>query len=358
MAHVRLLSFVLGFCLFVPFGIARGQDEIRYTDRAAHKDVTASGTIVEEAPGHIVYKPAAGAGTKQISAADVIDVIYELSGTLKQAYRHALGDEKRTADPNAKDDDRQKTIADAIKNYQEILSSLTSDKYKSVRRHVQYKIARLLARQADDDPSQIDTAIEALQKFKKDHSDGWQISDAVRQLARLQIAKGDAAAAQKTFQELAAIPGIPEETQQECELQAADALILAKKYPEAEAKLHTLLRASSPDSPQATRIRISLAMCAGVAGKLTEATTQLEGIIAQTTDKTLKACAYNALGDCYRLSGHPKDALWPYLWVDVIYHQDRQQHVRALEQLAKIFDDQGDKARAKQFRDRLKRETK
>ena len=84
----------------------------------------------------------------------------------------------------------------------------------------------------------------------------------------------------------------------------------------------------------------------------------MEGIIAKTSDKELKALAYNTLGDCFRLNGRNRDALWPYLWVDVIYHQDRQEHIKAMEQLAKLFDELGDKTRAKQYRDRLKKETR
>jgi len=68
--------------------------------------------------------------------------------------------------------------------------------------------------------------------------------------------------------------------------------------------------------------------------------------------------AYNSLGDCYRLNGRPKEALWPYLWVDVIYHQDKQEHAKAIAQLAKLFDEQGDKARAKLYKDKLKRENR
>ena len=85
---------------------------------------------------------------------------------------------------------------------------------------------------------------------------------------------------------------------------------------------------------------------------------QLEAIISKTTDKKLLGLAYNALGDCYRLNNRNKDALWPYLWVDVIYHQDRQEHQKAMEQLARLFDEQGDKTRARQYRERLKRESR
>ena len=80
----------------------------------------------------------------------------------------------------------------------------------------------------------------------------------------------------------------------------------------------------------------------------------LRCIIAKTTDKDLKALAYNALGDCYRLNSQPKEALWPYLWVDVIYHQDRQEHAKAMAALAKLFEELGDAPRAKEYKDKLK----
>jgi lipopolysaccharide biosynthesis regulator YciM len=110
--------------------------------------------------------------------------------------------------------------------------------------------------------------------------------------------------------------------------------------------------------PQAERISVYRAECQGVSGKLPEAVAQLEGIIAKTSDKDLKALAYNALGDCYRLNNRPREALWPYLWVDVIYHQDRQEHLKAMADLAKLFAEQGDTARAKEYRDKLKREAR
>jgi lipopolysaccharide biosynthesis regulator YciM len=112
------------------------------------------------------------------------------------------------------------------------------------------------------------------------------------------------------------------------------------------------------DDLRATRARIYLARCLAGSGKLPEAVKQLEGVIAGTPDKTVKAVAYNALGDVYRSQGRGKDALWPYLWVDVIYHQNREEHLKAIEQLAKLFDEQGDKTRAKEYRDKVKRETR
>jgi tetratricopeptide (TPR) repeat protein len=344
--------------LFFASSIAYAQDEIRFADKTTHKETSVLGTILEESPSRLVYKPGTGAGTKEVPALDITDVIYELTGPLKQAYRRALADEKRAVDPTSKDEDRQKAGDEAIKEYQDILPSLTGERQKPLQRHVHYKIARLLARQAEDNAAQLDRAIDALQKFKKTFADGWQISDAARLLARMQVLKGDVLGAEKTYQDLAAIPGIPPEVQQECELRAVDALIQGKKYEAAETKLQALQRNVPSGSPQAARVRIYLVLCQGASGKMDEGVRQLEELIAQTADKDQKAVAYNALGDCYRLNGKPKEALWPYLWVDVIYHQDRREHLKAIEQLAKLFDDQGDKTRAKQYRDRVRRETK
>src|SRR5262249_36201669 len=114
----------------------------------------------------------------------------------------------------------------------------------------------------------------------------------------------------------------------------------------------------SANGPLAPRIAVYQAACLGASGKLTEAVAQLESIIAKNPDKEVKALAYNALGDCYRLNGRPREALWPYLWVDVIYHQDRQEHAKALAELARLFQEQGDPARVRKYKDKLKQEAR
>jgi len=335
---------------------AWSQDTIRYTDRKTMKEATATGTIAEESPSQVVYKPGATAGTKEIPALDILDVKYEVPGAAKLAYNRAAAEERLSADPTAKDADRKKSLGDAIKSYQEILPRLVEGKLKFAARHVQYKVARLLTRQAEDDSEQRAAAIEALSKFITQNPDGWQINQAARTLARLQLDKEDPAAAQKTYEDLAATPRIPDQVRKECDLLIAEALIRGKKFSEAQNKLETILHSVGADEVQATRVRIYLAGCLGASGKLPEAVAQLNGIIAKTTDKGVLSLAYNTLGDCYRLNKKNGDAVWPYLWVDVIYHQDREEHWKAMEHLAKLFDDLGDKSKAKQYRERLKKE--
>ena len=62
---------------------------------------------------------------------------------------------------------------------------------------------------------------------------------------------------------------------------------------------------------------------------------------------------YNTLGFCHAQAKRSKDAVWDYLWVDVIYDQNRQEHARALYHLAKLFAERKDDKKAQQFKVKL-----
>jgi tetratricopeptide (TPR) repeat protein len=355
MKHFFPAVFVVAI-LLVATKPAWAQDEIRYLDRTTKKEAIVTGSIQEETPAHIVFKSTGDAGSREVSASDVLDVSYDVPPAVRLIYGRAKTNERKSIDATGREADRRKALGDAVKDYQEMLPNLDGDRYRNAARHAHFKIARLVARQAEVNPEQIEPAIEALSQFKKNFADGWQISQAAKLLAHLQLLKGDAASAQRTYDELAAMPNTPKELHQECDLLSAEALIGARRFPEAQAKLEGLLKGLAADDPQVARIQIHLAECLGVSGKLSVAVARLQDIIAKSSDKDLIAMAYNALGDCYRLNGKPREAIWPYLFVDVVYHQDRDEHVKAMEQLAKLFDELGDKARARQYLDRLKRQ--
>jgi hypothetical protein len=340
MKQTVILILLLVGALHAGGGQARAQDEVRYHDPAAKKEMVAPGTIQEESPAGIVFKPAVGA-SREIPAGEIVDVNYDVPAALTLEYRHARADERRNP-------------AEALKDYQELLPKLAGEKYARAARHIQFKIAMNLARLAEEDPARTALAIEALERFKKEQAGSWQLLPCARALARLKLQNGDSAGARRTFEELAAVPGISNEVKQEADLMAVEALISGKQIAEAQKRLQALSSSVPTDSSQAIRVRIEQAHCLGASGKMDEAAKQLETLISQTEDKNLKARAYNVLGDCYQQNAREKDAMWAYLWVDVIYHQDRREHVRAMEQLAKIFDDQGNKERARIYHDKLK----
>jgi tetratricopeptide (TPR) repeat protein len=331
------------------------QDTIRFVERATKETVSASGAILEESPAQVVCK-LAGSAVKNIPASDILDIVYDVPASVRLSYRSAIAEERKLSDPATKEEDRKKAFSEALRSYREIQPRLAGEKSKFVERQVQFKIARLLAWWSEEDRGQSEAAVATLMRFLKEHGDGWQVSHAAKLLAEIQLDAGNVEGARKTYQDLAATPQIPAEVQEDCEFGIVDALIRAKKLAEAEARLQALLKRAPPDSPRAHRVSIYGAKCHGASGKLAEAVAQLESILAKTNDRTLKAAAYNALGDCYRLNRKPREALWPYLWVDVIYHEDRREHARAMAELAKLFEEQGDAARVKEYRDRLRRE--
>lgn len=344
----RLLSMSLVGALLLTSGAARAQDEVTYFDRATKKEDRVSGTIQQENPGKVTIKPVTGA-TRDVAAQDVRDVLYNLSAVEKNEYRGAAAREA-AAEKEAKPDQRKKDLGEALTRYQALVPKV---KGEAVKRHVQFKVAKILARQADDDPAKADAAASALKKFKTDHPNAWQIGACTDLLARLLIAKKDYEGAQKAYQELEATPNLAPAARQEANLKAAGVMVKAGKYAEAEKRLRELAKDIPAASPEGVRLQLTLAECEAASGKADEGVKRLTAVLDQITDPDMKAAAYNALGDCHRAAQRPKDALWAYLWVDVIYNQNRQEHARALYHLVGLFQELKDEKRTKEYRAKL-----
>ena len=108
------------------------------------------------------------------------------------------------------------------------------------------------------------------------------------------------------------------------------------------------------DAPLQTFLDICLVQSQIGQNNLTQAELQLLGVLKVATDPTQRAVAHNLLGDYWLQKGKPEDAFWHYLRVDVLYHQDREEHAKALYQLSKLFDKpKSDLSRAEECRKRL-----
>jgi hypothetical protein len=334
--------------------LARAQDQIKYHDRAANKDVTLEATITDETATGIKIKGAGAAKEKEIAAGDIIEV-YHQTNVPRIPYRAYFNRELDLNKPTLKETERKKVIAESLTGYRELLPKVSAVKF--AKRHVQYKIALLLAREAETEPSQVEPAIKELTKFKTDYPNSWQIFRVAGLLADLQAKNNDLDGALKTYADLAAEESLPKEVRQEFDLQAVHLLIEGRKYDLAAKKLQML---TVPESdPRAGYIKVYAALCTGVSqqpGSLDKAVAQIEEIIDKTKDRDLKALAYNALGDCYRLNGQPRNAMWEYLKVDMVYNQNKKQLTRALEQLPKVFEELKDEKRAREYQEKLKKE--
>ncbi len=322
-----LRSTLPALLLFVAVSPATAQDRVTYRDRATKGPQTVSGTIDSESLAGIKI-----AG-RTIPIADVIDVQYDVPASIKLEYPRAIAAEARSP-------------AEAVPIYEGLLKFPAVQNNRTIRRHIEYRIAMLTAARGDEGREQMAKAVAALAKFKTDHPDAWQLLPLTRTLARLDLDREppDYEAARKAYEDLAAAPGAPPEVKQECLYQAIDLLLLAGKPDEAK-RIAASLPAGDPRS-QVYQIGCEPGP---------NAAKQLESMIEKTTDRGVKAVAYNMLGDVYRHDPKTKkDAVYAYLWVDVWYNDDPTEVTKADSRLATLFGELKDEERAKKYRDKVR----
>src|SRR5262249_54526217 len=119
-----------------------------------------------------------------------------------------------------------------------------------------------------------------------------------------------------------------------------------KKYADAQTKLQAML--AGADKTTALDIRVALAQCKAVMGQLPEALKDLDDLLKDASTDRMHATILLGRGDCNRLAKQFAEARWDYLWVDVVYNQDREQQSKALYYLNEVFGALGDNSRAKE----------
>lgn len=335
-------SHIAIFCSLLVFIVAASNSDaqestIRFRARPTGKETSLVGSVKEESISEVVFRPTNGIERK-IPSVDIVDLSYPVPAVVSQEHRRARNNEEI-----AKWDV-------ALKQYQDSLPQLTEPKSK---RHTEFRIAYLMSKVAETDDKQVKPAIDHLQKFRKANPTSWEIVFIPRLLIPMMLRENDVDGAQKALAELEATPKLPAEVRLDCNSMLAKILVDSKKFAEAEKRLNDLIKNLPADDPQALRLKVSLAECLAANQKVAEATKELEGIINRSTNPDVRAVAYNALGDCYQQSGQARQAMWNYMFVHVIYHQNKEEHARALYSLHKVFKTMNDDKKAQQFRDTL-----
>jgi hypothetical protein len=347
----RLLLATGCLCGLAIVSPASAQDEIKFFNRKTQKEESVKGMIEKETAQTIAYKLSTGR-KEEVPSFDVVDVIYKPPGGLAIDYRKPFQKEDKALAPTTKDDERRQLIKEALKEYADLVPRLGDQPF--IKRNVEYRIARLLARAAEDEPGQLDAAVEALGKFRADNPDSWQFVPCSKLQANLRELSGNTAGAQKIYEDLAQSEALPKEARQEFRLSESRLLIRANQHEAALKKLKEVAGEMAADDPRQARIQVYFTACNAAAGKSPDAEKQLKELIAGKADNEAKALACNALGDLHLRDGKTDDAFWDYLWVDVLYSQDREEHAKALFQLSKLFDQvKKDSTRAQQCLDRL-----
>jgi len=329
---------ILVLTLFVTWSSARGAD-VKYLDRTTGKEETAKDVTITEDVKGITFRR--GGKVVTVSALDVRDVKYDAQ-EIKPLSLDDLdrpGSKLRQAAlPRENADSKRKLYREVIQAVTALLPKVPSE-LRRVRRHLLYQSAEASYRLAQLDGGRREEALAALTRFKEEHNDGWQLAPTLMKLAKLQEAKGDAAAVQKTYEELAAVPGISAEIHTTSLLRVAQTLMKAEKFTAAEDKLQDLQKTLPANSPEASRVKVHLAQCQVLGNDASKAEQAEKSLrqLAGSGDASLQGLIHNTLGDYLLKKNKPEEAFWEFLRVDVLYNSDKNEHARALYHLARLF---------------------
>ena len=339
----RRLSMLLAFAAVTCVTIAWADDDIYLRGKAGK----VKGIVTGESPTGITVK-----GGDKHAEADIDDIFYELGANTEVkvllSYRNAFAAEKAYMD--ASDAKKRSTNwSDAKTKYEAALSSVVD---KRVKAHIEYKLAYLMARKSMEDGTDPKNAIVRFNDFVKSHPQSWQMVRALRLLAKLQLDSKDYPGARLTFTQLSKLD-VPKEVKQDALLQVAMADVNLGQHAAAEPKLAELLKSMTPDSPVYARTLVAQAECLLAAKKTDEAVAILKKTTKESTDKNLKAVAYNTLGIAFYNEEKYKEARWEFLWVDVVFNQDKAEHAKALYYLSHTFEKLGEQAKSDECREML-----
>ena len=328
---------------------ALAANRVEYRDRTAKdgKPVSVTCEIISESIAGLKLKLPTGA-TKDVPATDIVEVVYDTAGQAKLTYEEALRNEKRSAEAG-------------IESYAKLAKLI--DPKSPLARHIQFRTAALMTQQAGEVSSERAKAVgaeavKALRQFLADHSNAWQATAATRLLANVLLDGGDAAGAQAAYQKLLTTPDLSAEAKAEIDFQMIDLLLRAKDYAAVETRVRNATKNLPAGSPMKIRADVMLLGCPALtdANKLADVAAKLQAVIDEKgRDPAAKAAAYNTLGDCQLAAGRKREALWSYLYVDVVFYQDKDEHLKAMDRLARLFEELKEDNRALYYKDKLRR---
>lgn len=335
------LCFLAGTSLF-------SQDRVERKDRKTDKSAILIGKIIEESPAGIKVKLTTGGKEEMISSSEIVRVTYAdiPIPVLAELNKAAVQEEARNFAEALK-------MTEAAKAKPEFNTAPANGK-----RYIEFKIASYKAALADGE-EKLREAAAALSTFVDGNSDSWEYTLAAPILARLQNDLGNTKGAINTLERLEKKSDVPQEIRSEASLALIDLSFTNGDYEAVAKRVSDILKdakasASAKESVALYQLGLEGVKAPDVAA-LAPTIKKLEDIAGKSNNPAVKALAYNLMGDCYLAKGAKRDAMWSYLWVDVVYNQDRNEYLKALSRLTKYFKDVGDEANAKVYAEKLSR---
>lgn len=333
---------ILASALLLPmFAIATGVgDVVILTPDATTKGAAGGrvlGTVVSESPTKIEVK--LGATITAIPTNEVASITYD-------------------NDPPSLEQAKAKEAANALGEAAELYKKAAADASarKFIAEDAAFGQVRVLSEMALSDPGRITDATTVLETFSRTYKEGRHIGPALEALARLQIAKDNTAGVEQTLAQLAKLPG----GEDRASYFRIKLLTRKGSLDQALAELDKAIAAAPEGSSRRRDAQLGKAETLVKLKKFGEAESLVRSLIkaASAEDVNAQALAYNTLGDCLRAAGRPKDALYAYLHTDLLFSKDKEEHAKALAQIAQLWRDPqlNRPDRAEEVSERLKQE--
>jgi hypothetical protein len=339
----RFIGFLaLSLMIAVVATQAFGVDRVERRDKKGGF-VVVSGKIIEENSAGVKIKQQALGKEELIPSSDILRVSYD---DLPIAITTAMN--------KFANDETNRNYPAVLKGYESIqaMPDLKSAGAPT-RRYFDYRVASLRVAVADTD-EQMKAAGKGLADFIAANPDCWEYPHAARQLARLLADVGDYPGATKAYEALEKA-NVPAEFKQEATAALIDVAFQSEDYAAGEKRIEAVNK--NPMASPALKARVEMYQLGleGAKGELAASVKKIEEAISKAADPSLKALGYNVLGDLYLAKMQRRDAMWSYLWVDVVYNQDRGEHLKAMTRLIKIFNQDGDKEKETLYKEKLAR---
>ncbi len=339
----------------VSTGFVCGEDEIQYLDRETRSAVTVVGNIEQESVAGLRYRLGARTEAVDVPVLDMIDVVHAVPGSLRIQQSKARSEELRSVAPDVTGPDSLRAIERAIKEYETLLVQGEQTAPAGPRRHWKFKIARLRAHAAMEDPARAKAAEEALTAFLRS-GDSWQTVPAANLLARVLMIRGDAERAGETFRQVSKTKDLSPEFRREVVRLGIYWDLLGKDIKPASTALAALKIETPAGSSESVRLQALESFREAAEGRPEKALSQLEALDASAKVPADRGLIWLIKGHCEVIAGRDDRAFWDFLRVDQVCRENPFARSRAVEQLDRLFEGRSDWSKAILYRCKLWRD--
>ncbi|MDR2704954.1 MAG: tetratricopeptide repeat protein, partial [Planctomycetaceae bacterium] len=220
-----------------------------------------------------------------------------------------------------------------------------------------YFTAAAKAKSALAGSSNIADAEKSLLDFVKNNKNSYHYYEICELYGDLMVQAGKFDDAKKSYAALTKAPWSEYSLKATVSLGMAE--ITEKKIDSARKNFETVIK-SEDHSEAAERLKsianIGLALCLTSEKKYDDAIKMLEEIAKNSgsEDSVFQSLVYNSLGSTYEQASKPRDAILAYMHTDILFSSARSEHIKALQELSKLWKQVKRNERAEETDKRLK----